>query len=179
MKLTIILLFAILLSACGEDICAGSDYTIRQGICIFTNGFGVNKEQLEKAIDIAEEETSKRFPKRYKREKIISKYSETSISFIESFKKPTKLGETEYNHGLLVDNSFKIKVVFKSDLKGCLSYYSVSHEMLHVFRFTVGDDKKAHPRKWFIREGDTMDEAQSTLEFVIMDRIFKELCLLR
>lgn len=171
-KLNFILPLFVLLSACGVDVCEGSDFTTKHNLCVFKNGFNVTKEEIEYVTDATQQEVTRRHPNKYPKDEIYE-FNDVSLKFVSELG-DDRSGETEYRYGPFTDNRFRIRVEYWED--SCITrWYILVHEILHVYLLEQeGDDN--HRKDWFIMKEFTKEENLSSIQYVVWNQIACELC---
>jgi len=169
--LSLIVFFAC--SACGDDdLCKGSDFETSQGICVFTNGFDISKDQLSYAIDVTEDVVSARYPKKYAKSKLNDSYDSVSISFVGDLG-DEKDGYTQFEYGPFVEETYKVVSEYKEH---CWHYiWIIPHEMLHVYLLDIADDQ-THKKGWHWHGDFTDEENASSIQYEVYRRLSCDIC---
>ena len=139
------ILLLTLLSGCGEYVCdADPDFWIGE-ICVYTNDFDVNADEMEYIMDYTEAYVNDNMG--YRLSDMRRAYPNFSITFYDEVpEKPGYSGWTEHTSGPFE----RVEIALKYK---CLGISSLAHEMLHAYRFTVlSPGGKGHPRNWFEQE---------------------------
>lgn len=175
MKLKLLLFpFLALLSACGSDLCEGKDFETSQGICVFTNGFDVDKDKISYVIDVTEDVVATHHPKKYSWGRLNDMYDIVSIAF-EADLGDDKDGYTRYEYGPFVRDTFE--VVLEHDEKNDCWHYAwiLPHEMMHVYLLDVdGDD--SHKKGWHVHPDFTTEENLNSMQFEIYKKLRCDVC---
>jgi len=157
----------ILLSACKQRVCEGSDFVTNEGICIFAHDFDINPAEIQYMLDEIKSMTIE--------SELISEKAIDDIYFNYDiaihFIKDNELESSGICSLYPLTNEFIIKLRY---IDSCLSKGSFSHEMLHVYLLNKGP----HPFEWFyINDNENVNT--SSLEVTIETYLIYEMCGIR
>lgn len=160
-----LLICYISLIGCGTDICEGNDFVTKQNICVFTNGYTVEKNQIELIVGLTQKQIKQ--DSRDYNESETKNFDETSLKFIENLKNPKFAGQMNSHVGFFQDDRYKISLEYKKD---CLLWFEFIHELIHVHLVSTNGDY-SHKKGWFWDSEFTDKENELSIQNIIFKQV--------
>lgn len=147
--------------ACAEKpVCADANIFLELGPCIqnspddIVNGFPIDIEQVEAAIQIVEQEMLL-FSPEFTREDLTKNYDRLEISFVDG----GELGEGVIGDTREISSGFKIR----TGNAECLEGVAFVHEMVHFFLISATGEK-GEPAEYFYQDGFGVVDGEQPFE---------------
>jgi hypothetical protein len=162
-----VVVLAILIQACGPEfhkVCEDVDFTTENGICVTTNGFSIDKGELQNIVDEAYFRYLEVYPQDIENIEKRIRERGAEIVFMASL--------MDNNRGTTILNSAYVK--WESI---CLGNTALGHELLHLFRHLAkrGGDKEHSDYRLFLT-GDTRFQLYTSAENKINTEVCEKVC---